>query len=213
MALGSLRHPTVADRLPEPTDNAKSESPWESLLSSIVVDAWSHLRFGLVQIYIWDRQTEVCQIYIYKIFFLIKYPRKIILTGYHWDNFFGFNYVYKNIYQWNLILIIIIYFQKFPPKLAIDSFLKDQYSKERERMSELAKISIDTFDVVLSSIFDSCSNSSIMSAKDFLLQTCETQEQWSFFMTCMICYSLSDKTSSTAKVNLIYLLNDVFYSL
>ena len=152
-------------------------------------------------------------IYIYKIFFLIKYPRKIILTGYHWDNFFGFNYVYKNIYQWNLILIIIIYFQKFPPKLAIDSFLKDQYSKERERMSELAKISIDTFDVVLSSIFDSCSNSSIMSAKDFLLQTCETQEQWSFFMTCMICYSLSDKTSSTAKVNLIYLLNDVFYSL
>ena len=57
-ASGGPRYPTVADRPPVPTDSTKSGSPWEPLLSPIVVVVWSHLRLGLVQIDIWAGQTD-----------------------------------------------------------------------------------------------------------------------------------------------------------
>ena len=49
------------------TDNAKSGSPWEPLLSPIVVGAWSHLWLGLVQINILAGQTDRCVPNILKI--------------------------------------------------------------------------------------------------------------------------------------------------
>ena len=51
-ALGGLRYLTVAGQFPLYRDNAKSESPLESLLSTTVVIAWSHLRLGLVSIFL-----------------------------------------------------------------------------------------------------------------------------------------------------------------
>ena len=57
-ASGGPKYLTVADIPPVPTDNAKSGSPWEPLLSPIVVCAWSHIRLGLVKIDIWVGRTD-----------------------------------------------------------------------------------------------------------------------------------------------------------
>ena len=55
---GGQRYPTVADRPPVPNDNTKSRSPCEPLLSPIVVDAWSRIWLGLVQMDICAGQTD-----------------------------------------------------------------------------------------------------------------------------------------------------------
>ena len=64
--LGGPRYLTVADKLPVATNNSKSGSPSEPLLSPIGMGESSHLWLGLVQIDIWAGQTDwladVCQI-------------------------------------------------------------------------------------------------------------------------------------------------------